>query len=363
MRVKVEKVQYACVDCGTLSLWATPSKFKQPEEKYGCHRCAMKKAGTRTEVKQRRSESQKKYHHEHPEASKRRSESARIQWARTGEKERHSELQKISLNRPEVKQHMSDGQKKYRENMTPEDKQKVSDVQKIAMNRPEVKQRNSDAQKIAQNRPEVKHRRSEALKIAFARPEVKQKMSVSRKKHFETPNNYERILIHNSRQGFWYGHPILSAISEVTRWETPSKRQLSRHHVYWQEKACCVWDEDAQGYYAMIDLNHNKNNPNWYKHYIKGDPNKFVLLTAKEHGEVKGSKKSGKDTMWWVRYFEDLIEKREAEGKKCYLSPEEYEIYKVDHADTIAYYTQKIPKVEVAAVVPEVIVEIEIFIS
>ena len=43
-----------------------------------------------------------------------------------------------------------------------------------------------------------------------------------------------------------------SALSGVA---TDSKgRKLDCHHVYEQEKACCVWDEDAQGYYAMINI-------------------------------------------------------------------------------------------------------------
>jgi len=87
-------------------------------------------------------------------------------------------------------------------------------------------------------------------------------------------------------------------------------RALSRHHVYWQPKACCEWDEDAQGYYAMINIG-TVGKSNWYKHYIRGDPNKFVLLTVSEHQLVK------KDKLKWIKLFEELIETKL--GGICYL--------------------------------------------
>lgn len=107
-----------------------------------------------------------------------------------------------------------------------------------------------------------------------------------------------------------------SAISGKMREENSNNRALSRHHVYWQEKACCEWDEDAQGYYAMINIGTNCK-PNMYKHYIKGDPNKFVLLTCQEHGIIS------KDKLKWIKYFEDKIED-EWDGK-CYYTKEEFE--------------------------------------
>jgi hypothetical protein len=85
---------------------------------------------------------------------------------------------------------------------------------------------------------------------------------------------------------------------------------LSRHHVYWQPKACCVWDEDAQGYYALIEIG-TKKHPNRIKYYIKGDPNKFVLLTMSEHAMIKN------DKIKWIEIFENLIETKL--GGVCYL--------------------------------------------
>lgn len=107
-----------------------------------------------------------------------------------------------------------------------------------------------------------------------------------------------------------------SILSGKTKTENGG-RALSRHHVYWQEKACCEWNDDEQGYYATINIGTAKN-PNWYKHYVGEDPNKFVLLTSQEHGIVS------KDKLKWIKTFEDLIEKR---GGKCYYTKEEMKQY------------------------------------
>jgi hypothetical protein len=114
-----------------------------------------------------------------------------------------------------------------------------------------------------------------------------------------------------------------SILSGKTK-EDNGGRALSRHHVYWQEKACCIWDEDAQGYYAMINVG-SEMRPEMYKHYINGDPNKFVLLTRKEHGMIKGNKKEGTTKLTWIKILEELIETKL--NGKCYLTKEEYAIY------------------------------------
>jgi hypothetical protein len=92
-------------------------------------------------------------------------------------------------------------------------------------------------------------------------------------------------------------------------------RALTRHHVYWQERACCEWSEDDHGYYAMINIGTAKK-PNMYRHYVGEDPNKFVLLTAKEHGEV------AKDKLTWIKKFEKIID--EDYWGKCFYTKEEY---------------------------------------
>ena len=95
-----------------------------------------------------------------------------------------------------------------------------------------------------------------------------------------------------------------SALSGKTKTDNLD-HDLSCHHIYYQKKACCVWDEDMQGYYAMIDGK---------KYYIKGDPNKFVPLTKSEHAKIN------KNKLAWIEFFENLIE---TQGGKCYLTVEE----------------------------------------
>lgn len=97
-----------------------------------------------------------------------------------------------------------------------------------------------------------------------------------------------------------------SVLSKKTKREN-NNRNLSCHHVYYQKKACCEWDEDAQGYYAAIDGE---------KYYIKGDPNKFVTLTHLENCMVE------RDKLKWVRIFEDII--NDQYDGKCYFTKKEY---------------------------------------
>ena len=104
-----------------------------------------------------------------------------------------------------------------------------------------------------------------------------------------------------------------SILSGKTRYDNDD-HALDRHHVYWQKKACCEWDEDVQGYFCWVDVR-TKKNPNKVKYYIRGDPNKFVLLTKEEHLMVR------KDKLKWIKIFEELIESK-LDGI-CYLPKEE----------------------------------------
>lgn len=94
--------------------------------------------------------------------------------------------------------------------------------------------------------------------------------------------------------------------------------RLTVHHVYYQPKACCEWDEDLEGYYAMINLG-TERKPNMVRHNIKGDPNKFVVLTHSENIKANSNK------LEWIKKFEDMIEEQ---GGKCYLTKEEMKEYK-----------------------------------
>jgi len=99
---------------------------------------------------------------------------------------------------------------------------------------------------------------------------------------------------------------------------------LTRHHVYYQPKACCEWDEDVNGYYVILNIG-VKTKPIQYKYYIDGDPNKFVLLTRSEHSKVS------KDKIRWIKLFENLIQIKY--NGKCYYTKEEYEKYRCDHGE------------------------------
>ena len=103
-------------------------------------------------------------------------------------------------------------------------------------------------------------------------------------------------------RAFWNNQ---SALSGKTTAEN-GNRALDCHHVYFQKKACCSWDEDTQGYYAWIDGE---------KYYIRGDPNKFVPLTRDEHMRMIHNK------LYWIKFFEDLIEEN---GGKSYFTKEEF---------------------------------------
>jgi len=204
-----------------------------------------------------------------------------------------------------------------------------------------------------------------AMKERASDPKWKTWRIEENKRMAQDPYWVEKHLIASTGEGIWYGNRTLrnannnsknyycelwndnlkrridaaydykSILSGKTRFDN-NGRALTRHHLYWQEKACCVWDEDANGYYAWIINNGEK-----VKYYIKGDPNKFVLLTDKEHGIIRGKKGTTKDRIYYIKYLENLIEQRAKEGKKCYLSKEEYEVYKIEHADIIKKYKKR----------------------
>jgi hypothetical protein len=97
-----------------------------------------------------------------------------------------------------------------------------------------------------------------------------------------------------------------STLSGKTK-EDNNGRNLSCHHVYYQKKACCEWDNDVNGYYAIIDGE---------KYYINGDPNKFVLLTTSENTLVN------KNKLYYIKLFENLIQNNY--NNKCYYTQDEY---------------------------------------
>lgn len=195
-------------------------------------------------------------------------------------------------------------------------------------------------------------KRGLAIREAYKNPEVIQRKRDAHKGKIFTEKTKQKISEANKREdvllkrldsfygGFWYGNvrypetktycelwngdlreriraafDYKSAISGITTDERG--RKLDCHHIYFQEKACCHWDKDMNGYYAMINIG-TKRNPNMIRYDIKGNPNKFVPLTRAEHTATRF------DKLHWIKVFEDIIEKR---GGKCYLTKEEMVVY------------------------------------
>lgn len=115
-------------------------------------------------------------------------------------------------------------------------------------------------------------------------------------------------------RAYWGYVSALSGNPETSMFKG-TVRSISCHHVYYQPKACCVWDEDEHGYYADINLG-TENNPLPERYYIDGDPNKFVTLTAVEH------RKTGFNKIQWIKTFEKIIADQ---GGKCYFTTSDIE--------------------------------------
>jgi hypothetical protein len=215
----------------------------------------------------------------------------------------------------------------------------VKERHRAALNDPEVKERHRAATKKAMNDPEVKERR----RAAHNTPEVKERHRAAAKKAMNDPETKLKRketfiggfciqnIIYDEREGYCevWGKPLFrridayqdnrSIISGKTK-EENGGRALSRHHLYWQKKACCGYDEDTKGYYAMINLG-TRGKPEIHKHYINGSPNKFVLLTSDEHCMVTGNKKLGTTKLTWIKILEDLVETK-LNGKTFYTESE-----------------------------------------
>jgi hypothetical protein len=301
------------------------------ETRQRCSEAQKKVQGT-PEAKQRNSEAVKKHHQEHPETGEKMSQSI---------KKHHED--------PKFRQRMSEmGKKRYED---PEERIKTSKQMTSIMEAPEARQRVAEIQKKRYEDPEEHLKTSKAVKKHYDEvPDSRKRSSEAQKKHHaenpETAKKISRSVIKTWLDKQWYG-VVTYALGRIycvlfndefkercrAYWRyksvlEPHKTQaenicggkpykLTVHHVYYQPKACCEWDEDLEGYYAMINLG-TERKPNMVRHNIKGDPNKFVILTAAEHNEIKS------DKLVWIKKFEDMIEEQ---GGKCYLTKEEMKAY------------------------------------
>jgi hypothetical protein len=347
----VPKVQRVCIDCGKLSKSKRATMFTQPQERYRCKRCAIKKV---IEIK----------HQDPLWIEKQR---IALEKKNNGKKQAIAKVHQTCIGCGKV----STLRLPSAFRQPPETYRCYRCAQIEWYKHPINKEINKKAREKMYQDPTWMENVTNGAQKRAKDPVAIQNAKIGKEKMRQNPIWKENNLISASGEGFWYGHRTLhpenrqkqycekwckdlwvridaawdykSAISGKTRFENYRQAHLDRHHVYFQEKACCTWDGDAQGYYAMINLG-TKAKPNMYKHYIKGDPNKFVLLTHSEHKRIIGNKKLGTTKLTWIKYFEDLIEKREAEGKPCYLSREVYVVYKAEQGDTISFYNP--PKVK-----------------
>ncbi len=342
---KNSKVTYTCIDCGKEKT-SVPSDFKKPREEYRCYTCAQK---------HRRKE---KITMKCADCGKEKvMDTYKIKYYKVeGEyrcydcSRKHIRVEKVTYKCVDCGKERTDYECNFSK---PKDEYRCKDC--AHKNEKTIEKIRNSVIKLHAENDNYRENFKNGMMKKIDNPKIKESM----KKRSENASYIEKL----TGEPFWYGHHLLtknnrkyycelwnrdlknridaaydykSILSGKDKFKNNGKN-LDRHHLYWQEKACCVWDEDAQGYYAWINNGSNKY-PVWIKYYIKGDPNKFVLLTHKEHGKVRGSKKSGKDKIWWIKFLERVVERREKEGKKCYLSKEEYEIYKIEHPDIMKKY-------------------------
>jgi hypothetical protein len=343
------KVTYKCIDCGK-ERTGYPSSFHKPREQHMCQSCAAKKRGINAEINNTRDT------YTCIDCGSQCTDYI-CNFSKPKEIYRcHDCACKHMAKDPIWRENTTEANRKMVQ--TPEWRSSNKKAIEKIMTAPNYEEKCKERGKVLSSNIVWKENHDKAMKTRANDPEWKLWRIEENKKMAGDPYFVERRLIVFTGEGYWYGNKILrrdreyycelwnddlkgridaaydykSILSGNTKFDN-GNISLTHHHLYWEKKACCVWDEDAQGYYAWI-INNGKK----VKYYIKGDPNKFVLLTISEHGKMYGNKREGTDKIYWIKYLEDLVEQREKEGKKCYLSPEEYEIYKVEHKDIIDKY-------------------------
>ena len=159
------------------------------------------------------------------------------------------------------------------------------------------------------------------------------------------PFYVESIIKSNyDNQGFWYGHPYINR-------ETPKYCELFRevkprvkafnikinngvlmcekcgeiitdgghcHHVFYEKKTCC-WVDNSSNYWTNLNAKDHKEKD----YYIGENPNYFVMLCHTCHSSTNGKFEKRKKC---ADKFRELVDSK-YKGK-CYLTKEEYEIYK-----------------------------------
>lgn len=287
---------------------------------------AMKKYKDDPIYKEKLRQSALRYYNEHPEARKKRSDIQKALWENPSYRARMSEIHKKRFEDPINREELKRRTMCYLS--SPIVRQEISDRTKKRYEHPEARKKHSQKLKKYFENPLSHKKNSDALKNHHKEhPETRTKLSQSRINFYlshcwygcvtyRSPEKY-CVLFNNEfkeRCRAFDGYKsVISGVPEDQHIVNGKQRKLSVHHVYYQKKACCEWDEDANGYYVMINLG-TRRQKNVVRYDIKGDPNKFVTLTHAENTMVEF------DKLKWIKFFEELIESR---GGKCYFTKEE----------------------------------------
>ena len=242
---------------------------------------------------------------------------------------------------PEWRRKQKEGAQKRSQD--PEWRRKVIEANQKKAQTPEWQRKQKEMREKIYQDPEWQRKQKEGAQKRSQDPEWRRKIRygvIKSYKNHKTKENHKEALI----GGFWYGNVRYNERSKYCeRWTDDLRRRirlffgnksilsgvkgngrkLSCHHVYYQKKACCEWDEDTQGYYAII---------NGEKYYIDDDPNKFVPLTVAENRIVECNK------LKYIKIFEDIIKKRF--NGICYYTKKEYDwIMSIPEMNEISHIT------------------------
>jgi hypothetical protein len=162
--------------------------------------------------------------------------------------------------------------------------------------------------------------------------------------------NKERILLCNTGQGYWMGHPIINSDPKrpiyCELWEDvkprvaafnidnhngiltceicempilTGKHQFCHHHVFYEKQACC-WNNDG-----IYTTNLNIASMPKDSYIIGEDPNYFAITCIKCHGKTNGNFGNRKK---WADFLKNKIDV-EYDGKSYYTKEEMIERNKI----------------------------------
>lgn len=199
-------------------------------------------------------------------------------------------------------------------------------------------QKEKQRQKMLGRRHTTEHNNKIRLSVSNVErtPHWKQAISeaLSGQRH-----SYEHTMknVESKLGGFWYGNviygypkycelfkdvkPRVRALQGDACCECgalPKTKQHPVHHVFYEKRACCDYNEDGIYYSNLNAKDHQR------KDYCIGEnPNYFVILCKKCHGKTNGS---FENRVKWANHFKEFVDTKY--NGKSYLSKEEYAAYK-----------------------------------